>query len=421
MGDRTGAGYSIFNYSKYNSACTPLQYCGFEWNKRDSSVPIGGFPTRKLFYQPRFGVAYDVFGKGNTVIRGGWGRFYYHSGQFTNGLDVAAGVQSISLGSNVNGNPLMANQLDTLNFTTQALSPAAVDSKDDRQPYTDSYSFTISQRLPWASLLEVAYVGNQSKDLALSAGAGSNINLVPVGAMLASKNGGVDPNSLTANNFRPLQGFSDLGLATNGAYSNYNALQVTWVRTKGRYTINMNYTFGKAMGIVNPSLDSFNLNNDYGVQAANRTHIFNAAYSIELGNPVRDKILAGFVNGWQLSGITQLESGPNLTGIQGQNFGMNLNGYQIPGTTFNVSNVSLLGTPNIQLNPVLTCNPSSGLAAHQYINSSCFAAPSAVGRMVPASCRRFTAPASSIWTLACSRTSDQGTEKLQFRLNGYNF
>ena len=70
--------------------------------------------------------------------------------------------------------------------------------------------------------------------------------------MLASKNGGVDPNSLTANNFRPLQGFSDLGLATNNAYANYNALQVTWVRTKGRYTINMNYTYGKAMGIVEP-------------------------------------------------------------------------------------------------------------------------------------------------------------------------
>ncbi len=93
--DRTGAGYSIFDYSQYKSTCSPLQYCGFEWNKRDSSVPIGGFPTRKLFYQPRFGLAYDVFGKGNTVVRGGWGRFYYHSGQFTSGLDVAAGVQSI--------------------------------------------------------------------------------------------------------------------------------------------------------------------------------------------------------------------------------------------------------------------------------------------------------------------------------------
>ncbi len=84
----------------------------------------------------------------------------------------------------------------------------------------------------------------------ISSGAGSNINLVPVGAMLSSKNGGVDPNSLNANNFRPLLGFSDLNLATNKVWANYNALQVTWVRTKGRYTINMNYTYGKAMGIV---------------------------------------------------------------------------------------------------------------------------------------------------------------------------
>ncbi len=73
--------------------------------------------------------------------------------------------------------------------------PAAVDSTDDRQPYTDSYSFTVSQRTPWSGLLEVAYVGNKSRDLLISAGAGSNINLVPVGAMLASKNAGVDPNS----------------------------------------------------------------------------------------------------------------------------------------------------------------------------------------------------------------------------------
>src|SRR5207253_8896348 len=126
---------------------------------------------------------------------------------------------------------------------------------------------------------EVAYVGNRSRDLAQSGGQGSDINLVPAGTLLASKNGGVDPNGLTADNFRPLKGFSNIGLATNGLYSNYNALQTTWIRTKGRYVANLNYTYGKAMGIVDPTRDRFNLTNDYGVLPSNRKHIFNVAYS----------------------------------------------------------------------------------------------------------------------------------------------
>src|SRR5438552_4139603 len=69
--DRNGFGMAIFDYSKYSPSCAPTDYCGFLWHKRDGSVPIGGFPTRALLYQPRFGLAYDLTGSGKTVIRGG--------------------------------------------------------------------------------------------------------------------------------------------------------------------------------------------------------------------------------------------------------------------------------------------------------------------------------------------------------------
>src|SRR5262249_33831698 len=142
-------------------------------------------------------------------------------------------------------------------------------------------------------------------------------------------------------------------------------------------------TFGKAMSIVSSTLDSFNINNDYAVQPTNRKHIFNVAYSYTFGQMVRNKALGGVVNGWQVSGITQVQSGANLTGIRGQNFGLALNAFKIPGTTHNVSNVSLLGTPNIVLTPILTCDPRENLAEHQFINSSCFTFPTQIGQNGP--------------------------------------
>src|SRR6266699_4482047 len=54
----------------------------------------------------------------------------------------------------------------TLNsLTGSAAAPSgitALDPQDDQEPRTQSYSLTVAERMPWHSLLEVAYVGSKS-------------------------------------------------------------------------------------------------------------------------------------------------------------------------------------------------------------------------------------------------------------------
>jgi len=448
--DGKNFGYSIFDQAAYTagggSTCAGAPtFCGFEWHAKNGSVPLGGFPTRALFYQPRFGAAYDLRGNGRTVLRGGWGRFYYHSGQFTNGLDASAGVATAGLSptswvggtgcpTNNGGAHLFASYLSCLNVAASPASPAAVDSNDDRQPYTDSYSFTIGRQTPWRGYFEAAYVGNRSRDLGnTSGGAGSNINMVPLGAMLTATN----PGTADANKFRPLQGYGDLNEATNNLYANYNSMQLSWIRHAGRYTVQANYTYQKALGIVAPTYNPFNLASNYGILPSDRRHLFNLAYSIDEGTLVHsdNHFLNGAANGWQISGITQIESGANLSyggtysGVPNTNFGMNLNGAIIPGSisTANpagipINNQSILGTNAVQLNPIVTCNPLSGLGPHQYINGNCFAAPTTVGKNGPTLLPVAYGPKYFDSDLAVFKNfSVTESKKLQFRIQAYNF
>jgi len=376
---------------------------------------------------------------------------------------VGSGATGCPTNSGKNGNPLYVSYFSCLNVALSPASPAAVDSTDNKQPYTDSWSFTVGQQTPWQGYLEASYVGNRSRDLAnTSNGYGSDINLVPLGSMLGAAN----PGLANAADYRPLQGYGDLAVATNNLYANYNALQLSWVRHAGRYTIQANYTYQKALGIVAPTYNPFNLAANYGILPADRRQLFNIAYSIDEGTAIHtsNHFVSGAVNGWQLSGIMSIESGPNLTtggntqsggGTPNGNYSMSLtcvattaeqnagegcpNGNVgggasgaaiLPGSNIGanaltgipINNQSILGTNAVALNPIVTCNPNSGLASHQYINGSCFSAPTVVGQNGPTLLPVSYGPAFFNWDMGLFKNFNiTETKKLQFRVEMYNW
>ncbi|RZU40213.1 carboxypeptidase-like regulatory domain-containing protein [Edaphobacter modestus] len=411
--DGTGTGLAVWEPNRYGSDLgSGKAYPGVYWHAIDGSVPLSGGPVQSLFLEPRLGLAYDVHKNGGTVIRGGWAAYRWNDqyNDYAGPLQTSLGVKTYNSNSNqaITFKEVSALGTNSASLGSLPSSVYAVDQTDDQVGVTYSYNLTISQRLPRAMLMELAYVGNNSENILMggqSNGSGVasgnfvNQNKIPLGGLfrpdpVTGAPAPADPENVpNVVDYYPYYkgyGSNAINVSSHVGYANYNGVQASLLKQTGHITFNTNYTYSKSLGIVANTLDAFVVRNNYGVLNIDRPHVVNTSYAFDLGQPLHGNfLLNGIVNGWTLAGTTTWQAGGNMQANLSQNLGLT-----IKNTTLNhnIGSSTYYGTPVQTVLPVYTCSPNSNLASNQHINLSCVTAPQ-IGQVGPRQAPYLSLPA----------------------------
>ena len=357
---------------------------------------------------PRAGFAYDPFGKGSTVIRGGFGVFHDFRERDNFYINISRDPP-LQLNPNI-PTQNVASLLAAGSFTFP--SDTLGFEKERKMPYTMNFSLGVQQSIGFKSTLDLAYVGSVGRHLLWR----RNVNSIPFGTIPTS-------STLPTNSYRPFLGYGTIRISEYGATSNYNSLQVAVNR---HFTKNLQFgvawTWSKAMDFVDSENDDIsNLVSprvwNYGKAGFDHTHILKASFTWEVP-AVSRRWNNGFarevLDNWVISGIPTFQSGSPL----GMFFDSAVaNGRTLSGTAWS-------GSPSdgsrvvILHNPVL---PKDERTINRFFDTSAIGLPA---QNTPGNAARnvFRGPGINNWDLALFKNIRLPGErlKLQFRAEAYN-
>ena len=291
------------------SACTAAQAIA----PGVSCSPFGARvnPNSNNNFAPRVGFALDPHGNGTMSIRAGFGIFYDRT---LNGIweqNAFSDPPLVQTATETNTKfdaPLAGTQ-------TVSLGPNGITSTGTptfKVPAYATYNASVQQAITASTIFEVAYVGSTGRHLLGE----QDLNQPTVDAREAIPDADV-------NAIRPYLGYSYFHARIPMFTSNYNSLQVSLNhRITHGLTLGIAYTWSRNLSTQSidrgvASTDTYNPHLDYGPTTLNTPNIFIANYVYELPFFRDQRGLVGHVlGGWEVSGITSVESGQSATVTQ---------------------------------------------------------------------------------------------------------
>lgn len=272
------------------------------------------YEFRKDGLQPRAGVAWDLSGEGNTIVRSAFGMYYDQPlvGTFEqNSFTMPPIVNNVTF-----TNPTLSNPASGQTPTTTGVRTIIGTATDFKNPRMMQWNFGVARRLWRDAAIDISYVGSRGDNLIRP----TDINFPQPAAVVALQ--AAIPGAVNAA--RPYQSYGTITYRETTARSRYHGLLTSFKYEGGdRGSATLNYTLSRNRTDATNDRDAVDIpqnpldpDADYADARTDRRHIFNASYIYELPFFKSGRMLAKAVlGGWQVAGIVNASSGQPVSRI----------------------------------------------------------------------------------------------------------
>jgi hypothetical protein len=278
-------------------------------------------------FAPRVGFAYDVTGKSKTIIRGGFGMFYFlDRGGIDNQLAQNAPFSGISQynytdgyritlsGQTAQGSSNWMNATGALpvaNFTgmnlanPQNLSVTAI-KPDNKTPMVEEWSLQVQHELPQSVVVSAGYVGAAGHRLVDRYNIANQLFNTQSGTHLYPGMGSIDVEDARGNSI-----YHSLQVQASRRFT--NGLQFT-----GAYTFSKTIDNGSGAFATEQIYQSIRLDRALADTDVRNRFVFSGVYELPFGHGKKfanslSKPLDTVLGGWQLNSIVTIQSGLPFT------------------------------------------------------------------------------------------------------------